>query len=38
MILEIALILVAYYMGRNGMSMEDVYSLAMRLLGKDEEK
>lgn len=38
MVVEIALILVAYYMGRKEMTLQDVYFLAVKLLEKDEDK
>ena len=37
MLVEIGLILVAYYMGRKGMTMQEVFFLATKLLGKDEQ-
>ena len=38
MLLQIALIIVAYYAGRQGLTMDDIYYLAKRLIERDEEK
>lgn len=38
MLLQIALVIVAYYAGRQGLTMDDVYYLAKRLIERDEEK
>lgn len=36
MLVQIVLILAAYYMGRKGMTLEEVFYIATRLLEKDE--
>ena len=38
MLVQIGLILVAYYMGKKGMTVQDLYFLALKLLDQDEEK
>lgn len=37
MLLQIGLVLVAYYMGRKGMTVQDLYFLTIKLLERDEE-
>ena len=36
MLVQIVLILAAYYMGRKGMTLEEVFYIDTRLLEKDE--
>lgn len=38
MLLQIALVIVAYYAGKQGLTMDDIYYLAKRLIERDEEK
>ena len=38
MLLQIALVLVAYYMGQKGMTVQDIFFLATKLLDKDKEE
>lgn len=38
MLIQIVLILAAYYMGKKGMTLEEVFVLAKTLLEKDEEE
>lgn len=38
LILEIGLVIVAYYMGKNGIAVDDVYCLAKHLLERDNDE
>lgn len=38
MLIEIVLILAAYYMGKKGMTLDEVYYLAKNLLEKDDDE
>lgn len=38
MLVQVALILVAYYMGKKGIAIDDLFMLTKLLLEKDEEK
>ena len=38
MLIQIALVIVAYYAGRQGLTMDDIYYLAKRLLERDNEE
>lgn len=38
MLLQVALILVAYYMGRKGIGVDELFLLTKALLDKDEEE
>jgi len=38
MLLQIALVIVAYYAGKQGLTMDDLYYFAKQLIERDEEK
>ena len=38
MLLQFALVIVAYYAGKQGITLDDIYYLAKQFLERDEEK